>query len=235
MSSSLGAGWGEPGGRVGVHVRFSWKSNGSRELPQQPRERKCLIVAKCFAHAVGWVRVQRKHGSMEMPVSNAVAHVSPLLTAKYGADLEGGHVLQLFTSERLPVVSSLTMYEGEERLFSFEVRNIRAKNHHAGASALFSSSLHWRVIFSHGFGEMNLPLPNPHHFYANLIHRRFQTIKHAVIAQVTLPPVLPPSFKGKSFSVSYAIVVEAQLQGVGSLRVWSWLTRMRIVAVHAHE
>jgi hypothetical protein len=37
------------------------------------------------------------------------------------------------------------------------------------------------------------------------------------LGQVTLPPDIPPSFNGKLFSISYAVVADVMLQGVGNI------------------
>jgi hypothetical protein len=80
-----------------------------------------VMLGTCSAHTVGWVRVHRKQGLLDMP-SGVHSDISPLLAAKFGAEMEQGHVLQLFTSERVPIMNNMTVSEGEERSFTFEVR-----------------------------------------------------------------------------------------------------------------
>ncbi|EKX48521.1 hypothetical protein GUITHDRAFT_105666 [Guillardia theta CCMP2712] len=41
--------------------------------------------------------------------------------------------------------------------------------------------------------------------------------KRSYLYEFTLPPLLPPTFKGKCFSFTYGVVVEIQLEGIGNI------------------
>jgi hypothetical protein len=171
------------------------------------------MLSTCSAHTVGWVRVHRKQGLLDMP-SGVHSDVSPLLAAKFGTEMEQGHVLQLFTSERVPIMNNMTVSEGEERSFTFEVRTTplhRSPHPHI---------LHLSHVLNFVATPASTPYPSPRcppnesgKWGTDSLHACTDVLG----LQFTLPPVIPPSFSGKAFSVAYAVVVEAQLQGVGNI------------------
>lgn len=79
-----------------------------------------MTLSMCSAHTVGWVRVHRKQGLLDMP-SGVHSDVSPLIAAKFAAELEQGHLLQLFMSEKVPVMQGILISESDEKSFTFEV------------------------------------------------------------------------------------------------------------------
>eukprot|EP00960_Hanusia_phi_P033874 750691-Hanusia_phi.AAC.4 len=61
--------------------------------------------------------------------------------------------------------------------------------------------------------------------------------KRSYLYEFTLPPLLPPTFKGKCFSFTYGVVVEIQLEGIGNIvpqpRVLT--LPLRVVSRHAPQ